>query len=202
MPNEPVVHVIDDDVAVRQSLSFLLASDGLHVRLHDSASAFLDTLGDTVAGCIVTDVRMPEMDGLELVRQLKSQKVNCPVIVITGHGDVALAVEAMKAGVVDFIEKPFSDDALIGAIKSALAQPNETAALDRAHRDAQERVAMLSGRERDVLVGLVAGKINKVIAHELNISPRTVEVYRANLMVKMQAKSMSELMRLALAAGL
>jgi two-component system response regulator FixJ len=124
------------------------------------------------------------------------------VIVITGHGDVALAVEAMKAGVVDFIEKPFADDMLIGAIKSALERASQAPATDTAKQDARERIAALSGRERDVLVGLVAGKINKVIAHELSISPRTVEVYRANLMAKMQVKSMSELMRIALAAGL
>lgn len=202
MPAKPVVDIIDDDPAMRDSLAFLLDVEGFKTRVHESAVAFLSVAAHEKPDCVVTDIRMPEMNGLELVRRLKSDGINTPVIVITGHGDVALAVESMKAGVADFIEKPFSDDMLIGAIKSALENPSQQPATDKAQQEARERLATLSGRERDVLVGLVAGKINKVIAHELSISPRTVEVYRANLMAKMQAKSMSELMRLALAAGL
>ena len=202
MPARPVVDIIDDDPAMRDSLAFLLDVQGFGTRVHESAVAFLAVAAHERPDCIVTDVRMPEMNGLELVKRLQRDGITSPVIVITGHGDVALAVEAMKAGVVDFIEKPFSDDSLIGAIRSALERVNEPPSTDKAQQEARERLALLSGSERDVLVGLVAGKINKVIAHELSISPRTVEVYRANLMAKMQAKSMSDLMRIALAAGL
>src|SRR5579871_1268071 len=199
MSAKPIVDIIDDDPAMRDSLAFLLDVQGFATRTHESAVAFLSVAAREKPDCIVTDIRMPELNGLELVTRLKSDGVTSPVIVITGHGDVALAVEAMKAGVVDFIEKPFSDDVLIGAIRSALERSNQEPATDKAQQEARERLAALSGRERDVLVGLVAGKINKVIAYELSISPRTVEVYRANLMVKMQAKSMSDLMRIALA---
>jgi two-component system response regulator FixJ len=202
LPAKPVIDIIDDDPAMRDSLSFLLDVQGFATRVHESAVAFLAMVGRERPDCIVTDIRMPDLNGLELVKKLKTAEISSPVIVITGHGDVALAVEAMKAGVFDFIEKPFSDDVLIGAIKTALERSNEEPATDKAQQEAQERLAALSGRERDVLVGLVAGKINKVIAYELNISPRTVEVYRANLMSKMEARSMSELMRIALAAGL
>jgi len=202
LPAKPVIDIIDDDPAMRDSLAFLLDVRGFATRVHESAVAFLGVVGRERPDCIVTDIRMPGLNGLELVKRLKGDGIDSPVIVITGHGDVALAVEAMKAGVVDFIEKPFSDDILIGAIKSALERSSQGPATDKAQQEAQARLAALSGRERDVLVGLVAGKINKVIAHELNISPRTVEVYRANLMSKMEAKSMSDLMRIALAAGL
>jgi len=202
MSDKPIIHVIDDDAAMRDSLAFLLDVQGFEVRVHESAVAFLAIVAEGNLDCVVTDIRMPDLNGLELVQKLKSQGLTCPVIVITGHGDVTLAVEAMKAGVVDFIEKPFSDDVLVGAIRSALERGREATAADKSRRDAEERLASLSGRERDVLIGLVAGKINKVIAHDLNISPRTVEIYRANLMAKTQAKSMSELMRIALAAGL
>jgi two-component system response regulator FixJ len=202
MPARPVVDVIDDDQAMRDSLAFLLDVQGFSTRVHESAVAFLAVAARERPDCIVTDVRMPDLNGLELVKKLKGDGIDSPVIVITGHGDVALAVEAMKAGVVDFIEKPFSDDVLIGAIRSALERSTQGPTTDKMQQEARERVSALSGRERDVLAGLVAGKINKVIAYELNISPRTVEVYRANLMAKMQAKSMSDLMRIALAAGL
>jgi two-component system response regulator FixJ len=151
-----------------------------------------------VAGCIVTDVRMPEMDGIELQRRLRASKVAVPVIVITGHGDVALAVEAMKAGAVDFIEKPFDDEVLVGAIRSALARRAEDAKGEARTAEIQGRLQLLSSREREVMDGLVAGKPNKIIAHDLGISPRTVEVYRANLMTKMQADSLSDLVRMAL----
>ncbi len=199
MPAE-TVHVIDDDEAMRDSLAFLLDIQGFQVRTYDSATAFLEHLPDLAQGCIVTDIRMPGMSGLELTRRLKADGVACPVVVMTGHGDVPLAVEAMKTGVADFIEKPFSDDTLLEAVKTALAQREQKT--DQARIEAQARLAPLSARERDVLMGVVAGKANKVIAYELDISPRTVEVYRANLMSKTAARNISELMRIALAAGL
>jgi len=198
LPNSQVVHVIDDDEAVRQSLAFLLSTAGFAVRVHESATGFLKVLPAAQVGCIVTDVRMPEMDGLELQRRLRAGKITAPVIVITGHGDVALAVEAMKAGAADFIEKPFDDDVLIGAIRSALASRVEDAKGEARAAEVRGRLALLSSREREVLDGLVAGKPNKIIAYDLGISPRTVEVYRANLMTKMQADSLSDLVRMVL----
>jgi two-component system, LuxR family, response regulator FixJ len=202
MSDKTVIHVIDDDAAMRDSLAFLLDVNGFRPGVFESSSAFLANAASGAPACVVSDIRMPGMSGIELVRKLKNDKIPCPVILITGHGDVALAVEAMKAGAVDFIEKPFDDAVLLSAIRSAL----ETRPLDQgdnaARKEAEARLAELSPRERDVLRGLVAGKINKVIAHELNISPRTVEVYRANLMAKTGVRSVSELMRIALAAGL
>lgn len=201
MAASQVVHVIDDDADVRQSLAFLLSTAGLAVRVHDSAVAFLKVLDGVQGGCVVTDIRMPQIDGLELQRRLRAQGSKLPVIVMTGHGDVALAVEAMKAGAVDFIEKPFDDDVLLAAIRTALSRHAEDS--ERATRKAviQDRLKALSEREREVLDGLVAGKANKVIAHDLGISPRTVEVYRANVMTKMKADSLSELVRMALIEG-
>jgi two-component system response regulator FixJ len=193
--------VIDDDVDVRQSLAFLLSTAGLAVRVHESAVAFLGALADVQDGCIVTDVRMPEIDGLELQRRLSDMKVDMPVIVITGHGDVHLAVSAMKAGAVDFIEKPFNDETLLAAIRSALARHAD----DNRHKvridEVRSRLQSLSKRESEVLEGLVAGKPNKVIAYDLGISARTVEVYRANVMTKMQADSLSDLVRMVLVQG-
>lgn len=202
MSTKAMVHVIDDDAAMRDSLAFLLDVNGFVAKTYDSAQNFLDVGTKLPLNCVVTDIRMPGLNGLELVQRLKGNAIACPVIVITGHGDVALAVEAMKAGVVDFIEKPFSDDTFLNAVRSALDRASAEVPASAVRSDAEQRLAALSPRERDVLVGLVAGKINKVIAHELNISPRTVEVYRANLMAKTQARNMSELMRIALAAGL
>lgn len=198
--SEAVVHVVDDDLAVRQSLAFLLASGGLAVRLHDSATAFLKSVGDA-SGCVVTDVRMPGVDGIELLRRLKARGLKLPVIVMTGHADVPLAVEAMREGAIDFIEKPFDDELLLKAIREALARHEHEAEQTAEAREVEGRVASLSERERDVLAGLVAGKANKAIAHDLGISPRTVEIYRANLMKKMKARSLSELVRMALTCG-
>jgi two-component system, LuxR family, response regulator FixJ len=202
MSDKTIIHVIDDDAAMRDSLAFLLDVNGFQPRVYESADAFLKGTGVDAARCVVSDIRMPGMTGVELVRKLKGGGSNCPVILITGHGDVALAVEAMKAGAVDFIEKPFDDETLLGAIRAALEVRSADPEDSSARNEAEARLADLSPRERDVLQGLVAGKINKVIAHDLSISPRTVEVYRANLMAKTGARSMSELMRLALAAGL
>jgi two-component system response regulator FixJ len=201
MSDKTVIHVVDDDPAMRDSLSFLLDVNGFAPKAYESAYAFLMGAVIGLPTCVVSDIRMPGLNGIELVRELKGRGMNCPVILITGHGDVALAVEAMKAGAVDFIEKPFDDQALLGAISAALETHSTSQGDGAAKKAAEARLTELSPRERDVLQGLVAGKINKVIAHELSISPRTVEVYRANLMAKTGARSMSELMRIALAAG-
>ncbi|WP_414473722.1 response regulator FixJ [Microvirga sp. M2] len=201
MPSEAIVHVVDDDLAVRQSLSFLLASDGLPVRLHESASAFLDSVKIASDGCIVTDVRMPGIDGIEFLRRLKVRGFTLPVIVMTGHADVPLAVEAMKEGAIDFIEKPFDDELFLAVVRAALRHQQKQAHQDAQAVEVRTRVEALSERESQVLEGLVAGKANKVIAYDLGISPRTVEIYRANVMTKMQASSLSELVRMALLVG-
>lgn len=199
MPNDPVVHIVDDDEAVRQSLAFLLSSAGLTVRVYGSATAFLED-APRARGCLVTDLRMPDINGVELLRRLSRLRRRLPAVVITGHGDVPMAVEAMKAGALDFIEKPFDDETLLAAIRNALAHLDNGAQADGVAASA--RLASLSEREHQVLDGLVAGLPNKTIAYDLGISPRTVEVYRANVMSKMQAKSLSELVRMALLADM
>lgn len=203
MPSETViVHVIDDDEASRQSLAFLLETARIEVRTYASASTFLDRASDVSGGCIVTDVRMPGMSGIDLLRRLKELKIDVPVIVITGHGDVPLAVEAMKIGAADFLEKPFDDEVLLASVRSALRQRDAENKRHGERAEIDNRLAALSNRERDVLTGLVAGRANKQIAYDLGISPRTVEIYRANLMNKMEAGSLSELVRMALIAGM
>jgi two-component system response regulator FixJ len=194
--SEILVHVIDDDEAMRESLSFLLDSAGFATRSYETATMFLETAAGLSGGCIVTDVRMPGMSGLELVRQLHARGLSMPIVMITGHGDVPLAVEAMKAGVADFLEKPFDDEALLRAINAAMAHRPDAAA-----EPFKALLANLSPREVEVLHGVVDGKANKVIAHELGISPRTVEVYRANVMTKTRAGGLAELVRMALLAG-
>lgn len=195
------IHVIDDDLAVREALAFLLDVHGHEVATYASAGAFLDALPGEVVSCIVTDIRMPEMNGLDLVRTLKARGVTAPVVVMTGHGDIPLAVEAMRAGVSDFIEKPFDDDVLLKAIDNALSTL-AGAPIARHEDEARRLISTLSPREHDVLLGVVAGKPNKVIAHDLDISPRTVEIYRANLMAKTGVRTVQDLMRLAFRAGL
>ena len=198
---EVLVHVIDDDEAVRVSLAFLLEMADLPARTYGSALAFLEVVSEFQAGCVVTDVRMPGMSGLELVSRLKVLGVTLPVIVITGHADVPLAVEAMRAGVADFLEKPFDDLALVAAIRAALDLQVKAARQNAEREGFEHMLATLSGREREVLQGVLAGKLNKIIAFDLGISPRTVEVYRANVMSKTGAHSLSELVRIAMLAG-
>jgi two-component system response regulator FixJ len=196
MAHDAVVHLIDDDDGVRQGLAFLLTSKGFAVRVYESASAFLGGVEKAQPGCIVTDIRMPGISGLELQRQLKAWQIPLPVIVMTGHGDVALAVETMKAGAVDFLEKPFSDEALVSAIKLAIHRYERSSERDHEVIVIKSRLDKLSAREAEVLQGLVAGQSNKTIAYDLNISPRTVEVHRANIMIKMEAANLPELVRL------
>ena len=198
---KPVVHVIDDDEAMRDSLAFLLDASGLSPRTYESAVSFLDQLDTVQTGVIVTDVRMPDISGIELLQRLQEKSVQIPVIVITGHGDVPLAVEAMKLGAVDFLEKPFDEEMLLSSVKSAFERRKVSDEMEGKVADIRARLESLSPRERQVLDGLVAGHPNKTIAFDLGISPRTVEVYRANLMTKMEAASLSDLVRMAIVAG-
>jgi two-component system, LuxR family, response regulator FixJ len=200
--DKATVHVIDDDEAVRQALAFQLGSAGIDVRTYESASAFLKVAPTVQTGCIITDIKMPEVSGIDLLRRLRELRVAVPVIVITAHGDVPLAVEAMKIGAVDFLEKPFEDEVLLASVQSALDRGNRDQKQRAERSTIERRLAALSNRERDVLEGLVAGHSNKQIAYDLGISPRTVEDYRAGLMTKMQAASLSDLVRMALVAGI
>lgn len=200
MSNDAIIHLIDDDEHVRRAVAFLLGTAGFAVKLHESAAAFFAGLDKQQPGCIVSDVRMPGMDGVELLRRLKERGADMPMIIMTGHADVALAVAAMKAGAVDFIEKPFDDDVLLTAVRLALSR---YARADQSGAEAAQirsRIESLSPRERQVLDGLMAGHPNKTIAYDLSLSPRTVEVHRANLMTKMGAKSLSDLVRMAMVA--
>jgi two-component system response regulator FixJ len=202
MPSDAIVHVIDDDDAARDSLSFLLHSAKIAARTYESAPAFLAVVKTASLGCVITDVRMPDMTGIELLRRLRENGNDVPVIVITGHGDIPLAVEAMKFGAADFFEKPYDDDALISAVRVALNRQQGGAQKSAERAVINGRLDILSKRERQVLEGLVAGKPNKIIAFDHDISPRTVEIYRANVMTKMQAASLSELVRMALIADI
>ncbi len=202
MPDNQTVYIIDDDDAARQSLEFLLKSHKLTVQAYESAIAFLEALPNISSGCVITDVRMPGMSGIELLKRLRSLTHPVPVIVITGHGDVPLAVEAMKYGAEDFLEKPFDDELLLSAVHSALNRVKKGGKREAEREEILNKLATLSTRERQVLEGLVAGNPNKVIAFDLSISPRTVEIYRANVMTKMAAASLSDLVRKALIAGI
>lgn len=192
----PVIHVIDDDAAMRDSLAFVLDARGFEPRLHESGQAFLDGSWVRHDSCVLTDVRMPGVNGLMLIRRMAERGPAPPVIVMTGHADVPLAVEAVRAGALDVLEKPFDDNRLFEAIALALAAgraPSDLVGVDR--------LIGLSGREREVLHGVAAGKSNKTIALELGISPRTVEVYRAKLMAKADVHTLADLMRIAVSAG-
>jgi two-component system response regulator FixJ len=202
MPQKGTVYVIDDDEAMRDSLNFLLDSAGYKVTLFETATSFLEALPRLEFGCVVSDVRMPGIDGIELLKRMKAGNSRFPILIMTGHGDVPLAVEAMKLGAVDFLEKPFEDERLIAMIEGAMRQADTAARTEAVTQDITARIASLSPRERQVMEGLIAGLSNKLIAREYDISPRTIEVYRANVMTKMQAGSLSELVRLAMRAGL
>jgi two-component system response regulator FixJ len=195
------VFVVDDDADARDSLCALLESAGVAAEAFESARAFLDAHRPERSGCLIADIRMPDMDGLELQEELNRRNAGLPVIVVTGHADVPLAVRAMKAGAVDLIEKPYDDALLLACVKRALAKAQGTREQAALAEAATAKIAGLSARERQVLELLVAGQPNKIIAYELDISPRTVEIHRAHVMEKMEAKSLSDLVRAAIAAG-
>src|SRR6516165_6238793 len=203
MPSETgTVHIVDDDDALRESLAFLLSTARIAVATYPSAAAFMEAIPAAELSCVITDVRMPGMSGIDLLKRLQEMKIDVPVIVITGHGDVPLAVEAMKVGAIDFLEKPFDDEVLLASVRAAIKRRGGAVKRDAERAEIESKLAGLSNRERDVLVGLVAGQANKQITFDLGISPRTVEIYRANLMSKMQAGSLSELVRMALIVGM
>ncbi len=198
--SEPVVHLIDDDDDAREALAFLLESSDFQVVAYESAPAFLAALPNARPGFVVSDIRMPEMTGLELAQRLHTNNSGFPVIIITGHGDVPMAVEAMRAGVVDFLEKPFSHERILEALdRAAKSSDPHPSVPEGSHADIMARLESLSERERQVLDRVIAGAPNKIIARDLGISPRTVEIYRAKLMTKMQADNLASLVRMALA---
>jgi two-component system response regulator FixJ len=202
MSNDAVIHLIDDDEHVRRAVAFLLGTAGHAVRVHESAEKFLGELGTLQPGCIVSDVRMPGLDGVGLLRQLRERGIDMPTVIMTGHADVALAVAAMKAGAIDFIEKPFDDEILLAAVQGALCRYRRAGSDADEAAEIRTRADSLTGREREVLAGLLMGHPNKTIAYDLGLSPRTVEVHRASLMTKMGAKSLPELVRMAMLAKL
>jgi two-component system, LuxR family, response regulator FixJ len=202
MSGEARIYIVDDDEAVRDSLSLRLEAAGFAVATFPSARHFLDQTASLPAGCVIADVRMPEIDGIELQSRLAAMNVNFPVIIMTGHGDVALAVRAMKAGAIDFVEKPFTEEVILDSIRQAQSRFAERQASEAAAGETRERLALLTPRERDVFEHLVQGKQNKVIAADLKISPRTVEVHRARVIEKMGAHSLSDLVRMALSPGI
>ncbi len=198
MSRAPIVHIIDDDAAVRDALKLLLATEGHDVETHESPIGFLEAIEPTDVGCIVTDVRMPEMTGIELLLKVKEMGLTLPVVVISAHADVPLAVQAMKEGAMDLLEKPFDDEALLTSVRSALAHSSGQLAQQTEAQEIVRRLTTLTSRENEVLAALLRGQPNKIIAHELGISVRTVEVHRANVMAKMQAGSLPELVRMSL----
>ena len=200
--NKPVVHLIDDDEAIRRSVGFLLRRSGFEVVTYISGIEFLSSVKTAAAGCVLLDIRMPAMDGLEVQRAMIDRGIAMPIIMLTGHGEIALAVRAMKAGAIDFIEKPFEKSVLLAAIEQAFNRLDGTGRHRQDAVDAGVQLAALTPRERNVLEGLVQGLPNKTIAYDLGISPRTVEVHRSNLMHKLGAGSLSEVLRIAFAAGL
>ena len=199
MDGQRLVHIIDDEDSVRNSIGFMLRTTGYAVRLWSSGAAFLRELRGIEPGCILLDIRMPEIDGLQVQQQINERGAAMPVIVLTGHGDVAIAVKAMRGGAIDFLEKPFDADRLLGAIDKAFERMRESNGASRTDA-ARTQLANLSAREREVLDGLAAGFPNKTIAYDLGISPRTVEVHRANLMQKLGARSLSEALRVTFIA--
>ena len=202
MSAERLIYIVDDDDAVRDSLHALLEAKGYQVATYGSAEAFLEAYRPGPPCCAVVDIRMPGMDGMALLAKVKELGIAMPIIVVTGHGDIALAVRAMKSGAVDFVEKPYANATILDVVGRAFAAAEEHGHHGPAPAEVAARVAGLTPREREVLEQLVIGNPNKIIAHELKISPRTVEIHRANLMKKMQAESLSHLVRMALTAGI
>lgn len=202
MTEKRTIYLVDDEDSIRRSASFMLRTSGFDVRTFDSGVAFLKDVGRLEPGCVLLDVRMPHMDGIEVQAELNARGITMPVVVLTGHGDVGIAVAAMRGGAVDFIEKPFEREVLLEAIEAAFARLAQGALQNASANAAKTRIAVLTPREQDVLRGLVVGKPNKVIAWDLQISPRTVEVYRANAMTKLGVRSLSEALRIAFAAGM
>jgi len=200
MPVEKLVHIVDDDDSVRRSAAFMLKHAGYRVESHVSGVAFLKEAKSAERGCVLLDVRMPEMDGLQVQQEMAAHGIDMPVVILTGHGDIALAVKAMRDGAVNFIEKPYEKEELLRAIEEAYARLDRSHDRDMKAGEAKIRLASLTGRERDVLNGLVAGYPNKTIAYDLGISPRTVEIYRANMMEKLRVRSLSEALRIAFTA--
>jgi two-component system response regulator FixJ len=200
--SDKVVHLVDDDEAIRRSAGFMLKTSGYKVHSYVSGVELMRQAKDLEPGCILLDVRMPEMDGLQVQQALKDRGISHPVIIMTGHGDVGVAVQAMKAGAVDFIEKPFEKAVLISAMDEGFSRLEHTGKSRARAEEAQVRLQALTPRERDVLEGLVRGHPNKTIAYDLDISPRTVEIHRANLMTKLGVASLSEALRIAFAAGM
>jgi two-component system, LuxR family, response regulator FixJ len=200
MTTEKLVHIVDDDDAVRRSAAFMLKHAGYRVESHVSGVAFLKEAKHAERGCVLLDVRMPEMDGLEVQQEMTNIGIDMPIVILTGHGDVDVAVKAMRAGAVNFIEKPYEKETLLYAIEEAHARLDRSHDKDMKAHEAQVRLASLTGRERDVLNGLVQGYPNKTIAYDLGISPRTVEIYRANMMEKLRVRSLSEALRIAFIA--
>jgi len=198
--DQRLVHIVDDDPAIRRSVGFMLKTSGHKVETYQSGAELLQNCSELHEGCILLDIRMPGMDGLEVQQALQARGVSLPVIIMTGHGDVALAVKAMKAGAVDFIEKPFEKDRLLSSLHEGFGRLSRKEATDDRQRDAEMRLRALTPRERDVLDGLAQGLPNKTIAYDLGISPRTVEIHRANLMVKLGVRSLSEALRIAFSA--
>ncbi len=196
--SETMVHIVDDDAAMRDSLAFLLSAEGLASRLYEGGAALLARVGELEPGCVITDIRMPGMNGMELISQLRQQGVAHPIIVLTGHADVPLAVQAMKAGVVDFLEKPFDDVVLLRALRTALTQGQSEAARLSQSAEVGALAALLTKRERQVFEAIASGDSNKTAAIKLGISPRTVEIYRANVMEKMKAHTLSDLVRMSM----
>ena len=198
MQNEPVVHIVDDDDAVRDALQMLMTSENIAAKTYASAEDFITQKNIKKPGCLLLDVRMPGMNGLQLLEQLKKNDISLPVILITGHGDISMAVQAMKDGAADFIEKPFNNERLLNTIKVCLDDCINLNSKTEQRKEMQQKIATLTRREREIMNLLVEGKKNKLIAQELGISSRTVELHRAKVMEKLHANSLSDIVRTAL----
>lgn len=202
MPHRKMIHLVDDDEAIRHSASFMLRGAGYRVQTHIDGVSFLDAVATAERGCILLDVQMPQMDGLQVLGALVERGIDMPVIVLTGHGDVSVAVQAMKLGAMDFVEKPYEKALLLASLEAAFTRYQDQEPREKIAKDAINRIGKLTDRERDILEGLVEGLTNKAIAQRHEISPRTVEIHRANVMEKLEVNSLSAALRLAFSAGL